>query len=419
VKTFSYVALEARGKQIHSDLTAGDLQEALRRIRDLGLFPIKVKERRAAAPAAAGVRVRLRPPRIRSIRPKALLSVTRQLATLVQAGLPLLRGLRLLEEQETGRNLRVVLRGLAEAVENGSTFSEALGQYPGVFNRMYVNLVKAGEIGGVLDGVLLRLADFLERSQRVKGKVAAAMFYPAAVLTVATLILGAMMIFVVPRFREVFSDLLGAEAQMPVFTQWVLGLSTALAGHFLWFLAGTAIVFLALSGIVATRRGRRWFDRGRLSVPVLGTVVRKAAIARFSRTLGTLLNSGVPILQALSIVRETSGNTVVAEAVDRIHAAVKDGEGIARPMKTTRVFPATVIGMIDVGEQTGALPDMLTKVADVYDNEVDNAVTAATSLLEPLMIVLLALLVGSIVIALFLPLIDIITGMTSPAPSQP
>jgi len=325
----------------------------------------------------------------------------------------LLRGLRVLEKQEKNATLKGIIGQLAASIEGGSTFSEGLAQHPKVFNRLYVNMVKAGELGGVLEVVLRRLAEFMEKAQKIKGKVIAAMFYPIAVMTVAVVILAVLMIWVVPKFKDIFKDMLPGE-QLPGFTRFILGISDAIAHHFILTFIGAVICFIGLQMFIRTRVGRRLFDKFKLNVPVIGPVLTKVAIARFSRTLGTLVSSGVPILQALTIVKETSGNVVVGNAVAAVHESVKEGETITAPLEASNVFPPMVISMVDVGEQTGALPEMLMKIADTYDDEVDNAVSAMTSLLEPIMIVFLAVIVGSIVIALFLPLIKLMEGIGEP-----
>jgi type IV pilus assembly protein PilC len=273
-------------------------------------------------------------------------------------------------------------------------------------------MVKAGELGGVLEVVLSRLADFMEKAQKIKGKVIAALFYPVAVMCVATGILTVLMTWVVPKFKEIFKDMMGGRG-LPGFTQFVLGVSDMISQHFIISVSclGSFIVLLNLA--LRTKGGRRLFDRFKLSVPVVGEVIRKVAISRFTRTLGTLVSSGVPILQALTIVKETSGNVIIGAAVHSVHESVKEGDTITAPLEAARVFPPMVISMVDVGEQTGALPEMLMRIADNYDEEVDNAVAAMTSLLEPIMIVFLAVVVGSIVVALFLPLIALMGGMDS------
>ena len=312
-----------------------------------------------------------------------------------------------IERQEKNPVLRGIIGELATAIEGGSTFSEALAQHPKVFNRLFINMVKAGELGGVLEVVLNRLSEFMEKAQKIKGKVIAAMFYPVAVMTVATAILAVLMIFVVPNFQKIFADMLEGEP-LPAFTQFVLGISNAIAHHAIEVAVGIIAFFILIKLFLRTKFGRRLFDRIQMSFPLIGPVLSKVAISRFTRTLGTLVSSGVPILQALTIVKETSGNIIVGEAVVMVHESVKEGETITAPLEASNVFPPMVISMVDVGEQTGALPEMLMKIADNYDEEVDNAVSAMTSLLEPIMIVFLAVVVGSIVIALFLPLITLI-----------
>ena len=320
----------------------------------------------------------------------------------------------MLERQEKNLTLKGVIADLALAIEGGSTFSEGLAQHPKVFNRLYVNMVKAGELGGVLEVVLNRLSEFMEKAQKIRGKVKAAMFYPCAVMFVAVTILTILMVFVIPKFELVFKDMLEGQS-LPAFTDFVLSVSRAIAGHFVVALISIVSFFIALKLFTRTRFGRRLFDRLKLNFPILGPVISKVAISRFTRTLGTLVSSGVPILQALTIVKETSGNVIVGEAVSAVHESVKEGETITAPLEASNVFPPMVVSMVDVGEQTGALPEMLMKIADNYDDEVDNAVSAMTSLLEPVMIVFLAVVVGSIVIALFLPLISLIDQLGDPS----
>jgi type IV pilus assembly protein PilC len=270
-------------------------------------------------------------------------------------------------------------------------------------------MVKAGEMGGVLEVVLKRLSEFMEKAEKIKGKVIAAMFYPVAVMIVAVAIMGVLMVLVIPKFKEIFQGALGNGSELPQFTQIVMGISDLIKDHFFWTLGGVVAFFVVLNLVIRTKIGRRLFDKFKLVVPAIGPVVSKVAIARFTRTLGTLVSSGVPILQALTIVRETAGNVIVGNAVAAVHESVKEGETITAPLEASGIFPPMVISMVDVGEQTGALPEMLMKIADNYDEEVDNAVSAMTSLLEPIMIVFLAVVVGSIVIAMFLPLIQLMS----------
>ena len=431
---FNYVAMDSRGKETKGTLDVGSQNEAISRLKEMGYFPTKVieadktkdksdkKSKAGGADAkgkkkGGGINLNIRIPGLGGrVKPKVLTTFTRQLATLVDAGLPLLRGLRVLERQEKNVTLKSILNDLAQAIEGGSTFSEGLAQHPKVFNRLFVNMVKAGELGGVLEVVLNRLSEFMEKAQKIRGKVKAAMFYPCAVMFVAVTILTVLMVFVIPKFEAVFKDMLEGRG-LPAFTQFVLSISRAIAGHFVISLISVVAFFVGLKLFTRTKFGRRLFDRLKMNIPVFGPVISKVAISRFTRTLGTLVSSGVPILQALTIVKETSGNIIVADAVSSVHEAVKEGETITAPLEASNVFPPMVISMVDVGEQTGALPEMLMKIADTFDDEVDNAVSAMTSLLEPIMIVFLAVIVGSIVIALFLPLISLIDNLGNPSDS--
>lgn len=426
---FNYVALDARGKETKGVIEVTSQNEAIGRVKEMGLFPTKIveadkvqekstdKKGKAAksAPKAGGkkggaMNINIKIPFLGGgVKPKVLTTFTRQLATLVDAGLPLLRGLRVLEKQERNATLKGILGELATSIESGSTFSEALAQHPKVFNRLFVNMVKAGELGGVLEVVLKRLAEFSEKAQKIKGKVKAALFYPIAVLVVAVGILTLLMVFVVPKFKEVFG---GMGVKLPGFTVFVLACSEIIKDHILATM-GVMVVFVILFMLfIKTKFGRYAWDKFQLKMPALGPVISKVAIARFTRTLGTLVSSGVPILQALMIVKETAGNVVLSRAVGSVHESVKEGETITAPLEASGVFPPMVVSMVDVGEQTGAMPEMLLKISDNYDEEVDNAVAAMTSLLEPIMIVFLAVVVGSIVIAMFLPLIAMITNLS-------
>ena len=424
---FNYVAMDQRGKETKGTLDVANQNEAITRLKEMGYFPTKVTEAekpkadkkgksgKASSGGGKGLKknLNIRIPGLGTgVKTKSLTTFTRQLATLVDAGLPLLRGLRVLEKQERNATLKRIVGELAESIEGGSTFSEALAQHPKVFNRLFVNMVKAGELGGVLEVVLNRLSEFMEKAQKIKGKVIAAMFYPAAVMFVAVAILIILMVFVVPKFKQIFQDMLEGK-QLPAFTNLVLGISEVIANNFLASMGVLVGLFIIFKLFIRTKFGRKLFDRVKLHFPVLGPVISKVAIARFTRTLGTLISSGVPILQALNIVKETSGNVIISDAVANVHESVKEGETITQPLEASRVFPPMVISMVDVGEQTGALPEMLMKIADNYEDEVDNAVSAMTSLLEPIMIVFLAVIVGSIVIALFLPLISLIDQLGS------
>ena len=428
---FNYIALDKGGKETKGTIEAASQNEAIGRVKDMSLFPTKIieaekeaaggaggkKAAKAAKPAAkaagkkgGAMNINITIPGLGGkVKPKVLTTFTRQLATLVDAGLPLLRGLRVLEKQERNVVLKKILGELAVSIEGGSTFSEALAQHPKTFNKLFVNMVKAGELGGVLEVVLKRLAEFSEKAQKIKGKVKAAMFYPVAVLIVAVGIMILLMVFVVPKFKEVFA---GMNMKLPAFTELVLGISELIKDNILGTMGAMAGVVVLFMLAVRTKVGRHAWDKFKLKMPAIGPVISKVAIARFTRTLGTLVSSGVPILQALNIVKETAGNVIIANAVVKIHESVKEGETITAPLEGSGVFPPMVVSMVDVGEQTGAMPEMLLRISDKYDEEVDNSVAAMTSLLEPIMIVFLAVIVGSIVIAMFLPLIAMISNMS-------
>ena len=422
---YTYVALDARGQESTGLMDAGSSNEVIGQLRQAGFFPTSVHEegkggRATATPAAVKA---VRAPRVRgqssftlfqrkTVKPKILMIFTRQLATLIDSGLPLLRSLTVLAKQERDQVLRNTTNKLAESVQSGSTFSDAMAQHPGIFNDLYVNMVKAGEVGGVLEVVLTRLAEFQEKAAKIRNKVKAAMVYPVIVMFMAVAIMAFLLVFIVPKFEAIFHDMLG-DKPLPTVTLFVIGVSKFVQTNYL-FLIGALIAMVAGYKFAnRTPKGRAALDRVRLRVPLFGDLLRKTAISRFSRTLGTLVTSGVPILQALNITRATSGNYVIANAISQVHDSVKEGESIVQPLEASGVFPPMVISMIDVGEETGQLPEMLLKVADVFDDEVDNSVAALTSMLEPIMIVFLAVVVGTIVIALFMPLISIISGLQS------
>jgi type IV pilus assembly protein PilC len=421
--SFTYIALDAQGQQVSDSIEAVSQAEAVNALRKRGLFPTSVKEQaQATATAIKGKKtpvkrggskeIKLNIPFLekKTIKGKTLMVFTRQLATLIDAGLPLLRGLTVLGKQEPDPVLKKTITQLAEAVQSGGTFSDGLAGHPRIFNKLYVNMVKAGELGGVLEVVLNRLAEFQEKAQKVKGKVKSAMMYPAIVMVIAVIIMGFLLVFIVPKFEQIFADMLGGKP-LPLLTQIVVGASRGIQNNIVWLVLGVVGIVVGLRYLVSTPKGAVLFDQFMLKAPLFGDLTRKNGISRFTRTLGTLVTSGVPILQALNITKETAGNAVISTAIAKIHDAVKEGESIVNPMEASGVFPAMVISMVDVGEETGQLPEMLLKVADLYDDEVDNAVAGLTSLMEPIMIVFLAVVVGSIVIALFLPLIGIISGM--------
>jgi len=419
---FSYIAIDKEGKQKEGTLEVGSQNEAISRIKEMGFYPTQVaevkdspeeakKRKKAKAAKKSGGGISLALPTVGT---KELCQFTRQLAVLIDAGLPLMRGMSTLSRSIPNPYFKGIINDIGETIGGGSTFSEALSKHPKIFDKLYVNMVKAGEIGGVLEIALNRLAEFQEKSESIKGKVKAAMFYPVAVMIVAVIIVGVLMTFVIPKFKAIFADMLGEGETLPGFTLMVLRISDIVKNNVFAVIGGAIAFFIVFKLIVGkTKFGRYVWDKFKLYMPALGPLVRKVAIARFSRTLGTLISSGVPILQALNIVKETAGNVHLTIAIEKVYDAVKEGETITKPLEGSGIFPPMVVSMIDIGEETGALPEMLVKVADVYEEEVDNAVAALTSLLEPVMIVFLAVIVGSIVIAMFLPLIKMMDKLGS------
>jgi type IV pilus assembly protein PilC len=422
---YNYVALDVRGQESTGLLEAATANEAIGQLRQAGYFPTSVYEETKSGPDGqvvhrrAAKMAKMAKPRAKTsivlfqrkkIKPKILMIFTRQLATLIDAGLPLLQSLNVLAKQERDSVLRNTINKVADGVQGGSTFSEALALHPRIFNSLYINMVKAGEVGGVLELVLTRLAEFQEKASKIKNKVLAAMVYPAIVMTMAFAIMGFLLVFIVPRFEAIFHDMLGNKP-LPAITQFVIGASRFMQAHWLVLVGALVAIVAGYKFANRTKPGKSVIDRVKLHLPLFGDLNRKTAISRFARTLGTLVTSGVPILQALNITRDTAGNLVIAKAISRVHDSVKEGESIVQPLEASRVFPPMVISMVDVGEETGKLPEMLLKIAEVFDDEVDNTVKGITAALEPIMIVFLALIVGTIVIALFTPLISIIQGL--------
>jgi type IV pilus assembly protein PilC len=335
--------------------------------------------------------------------------MTRQLATLIIAGLPLLRALELITKQERNPAFKAVLANIAESVSQGNNLSEALQSHPKVFDKLFVNMVRAGEAGGVLDKVLDRLAKFREKAERIQKKVKSAMVYPGVVMSVALIIVYILMVKVVPSFQKLLDS---QKTTMPPLTQFVVGISKFLTEF--WWATPFAVfgLYFGLKSWLGSEKGKATFDKMIFRLPKVGTFVQIVSVSRFARTFGTLMASGVPILQSITITRDTLDNVVIAQSLERVHDRVRDGEPLSIPLEQSGVFPQMVTSMIQVGEETGQLPEMLNRVADIYDEEVDNAVTALTSIIEPILIVFLAVVVGTIVLAMFLPLIALITKMT-------
>ncbi|MBO7483230.1 MAG: type II secretion system F family protein [Kiritimatiellae bacterium] len=440
--TFQYIAKDSAGNETRGQVEAGDRASAIAAVRAQGLLPTAIGEvksqpqqaqqpagkpqrgkKGAPSPAGGGakkkgglhsdINIKL-PSWLRGkVNTKTLTQFTRQLATLVNAGLPLMRGIEVLKRQMKDPQMKEALDGISETISSGGTFSEALTAYPKIFDNLYVNMVKAGEAGGVLEVVLGRLAEFAEKSEKIKNKVKGAMIYPAVVLCAAVGITGFLMVSVVPKFKDVFNDLMAGKP-LPAITEGVMAVSQWVQEHYMVALIAVAVVVVLKKIIGKTEKGAYLYDVLSLNMPVTGTLVQRTAVSRVTRTLGTLLSSGVPILQSLTIVRDTTGNRVVSNAIQNVHDAVKEGEGMTEPLSQCKVFPPMVTSMVEVGEETGALADMLTRVANTYDDEVDNAVAGMTAAIEPALIIVLAVIVGTIVVAMFMPMVQIIGNMSNP-----
>ena len=437
---FQYIAKDASGSEVRGQIEAGDRASAIAAVRAQGLFPTALGEVKAAAapapqpkssarkkapaPAKAKkssalnseIKLNIKLPAFLrgKVKTKVLTQFTRQLATLVNAGLPLMRGIEVLKRQMKDPQLKEALTGISDTIASGGTFSEALTQYPKIFDNLYVNMVKAGEAGGVLEVVLGRLAEFAEKAEKIKNKVKGAMIYPIVVLFAAIGITAFLLVAVIPKFKQVFNDMLGG-ARLPAITEWVIAASEWVQHNGLVIVVAVVTLIVLKKVIGHTAGGAYFFDQMSLKMPVTGTLVQRTAVSRVTRTLGTLLSSGVPILQSLVIVRDTTGNRVVSKAIQDVHDAVKEGEGMTIPLSQCPVFPPMVTSMVEVGEETGALADMLTRIANTYDDEVDNAVAGMTAAIEPALIIVLAVVVGTIVIAMFLPMIKIISSVSGGA----
>jgi len=414
--TYAYEAMNASGQEVKEEIDATSSEEAIAKIRGKGYFPTKVREKAAKkkvakkADTATGPTKKM-PFSIGGVPRKQLVGFTRQLSTLQDAGLPILRSLQILEQQQKPGLLKAIIGGVADEVEGGGTLSDAMSKYPKAFDKLYVNMIAAGEAGGVLDLILARLADFMEKAARLKKKVIGAMIYPAVVISIAVGIVSMIMIVVIPKFEDIFKDF---KLDLPTPTKILLGTSRWFANDYGWaYLLAAPFVIAGLIKLIKLSEGGRYgIDVVKLKVPILGAILSKTAIARFTRTLGTLISAGVPILDAINITKETSGNEVFARALVKVHDAIREGESMADPLRATKVCDAIVVNMIDVGEETGDLDKMLLKVADNYDSDVDVLVASLISILEPVMVVVLGVIVGFIVIALFMPMISLIQGIS-------
>ena len=434
--TYQYEALDASGKPKKGVVDASSSDDAIQQIRGQGFFPTSVREQKVkggdAADGEGGKRKKKRAGKAKKkgkkgdinisldifpIKTKKITQFTRQLSTLQDAGLPLLRSLQILESQQKPGKLKNILGAIVEDVESGSTLSDSMAKHPKAFDRLYSKMVNAGEIGGVIDLILQRLANFMEKAQRLRAKIKGAMIYPVVVIIIAVVIVTGIMYFVIPKFQDIFNDF---EVELPGLTLWLIDASAWVAGTsagqnipgWVVIVASPFLIFAFFKLIRKTNFGRASLDWLLLRIPVLGSLVEKTSVARFTRTLGTLISAGVPILEAINITRETSGNWVFERALTRVHDSIREGETFAEPLREAKVCDSLVVNMIDVGEETGDLDVMLMKVADNYDEEVDVAVQALLSLLEPMLVVVLGVVVGTIVLALFLPLVSMIESVS-------
>jgi type IV pilus assembly protein PilC len=408
---YKYTAIDRNGAQTSGKIEATNDEQARQKLMAKGLMVTTLANdagsakpaATSTAPAKGGFTFGAK------VSQNDVTIMTRQLATLIVAGLPLLRALELITKQERNPAFKAILANVADSVSQGNNLSEAMQAHPKVFDKLFVNMIRAGEAGGVLDKVLDRLAKFREKAERIQKKVKSALVYPGVVMSVAIIIVYILMVKVVPSFQKLLD---GQKTEMPPLTKLVIGISQLLTVY--WWATPILVfgVYFLLKQWLSSEKGKELFDRMIFRLPKVGTFVQIVSVSRFARTFGTLMASGVPILQSISITRDTLDNVVIAKSLERVHDRVRDGEPLSVPLEQSGVFPQMVTSMIQVGEETGQLPEMLNRVADIYDEEVDNAVTALTSIIEPVLIVFLAVVVGSIVLAMFLPLIALITKMT-------
>jgi len=413
--TYKFEAMDTSGGEVKDSIEASNEEEAQQKIRQMGYFvtrltEVATKKKKDKSKKAEGRRKKGKVMTIGGVSTKQLVTFTRQFSTLQDAGLPVLRSLKILEGQMKPGSLKNALIDVVDDVESGSTLSEAFGKHPKCFDRLYVNMVKAGEAGGALEVILRRLAEFKEKAQSLARRIKGAMVYPCVVIFVAVAILSFIMIFIIPKFEKIFEDF---RMKLPWITEMLIGVSRWFVRFWYVLPLFPVAIWLILKLIRLNRAGAYILDKIKLSLPVSGQIVEKTVVARTMRTLGTLIASGVPILEALAIVRETSMNVVFEEAYQRVYESIREGETIAQPLKESRLVDDMVVNMIDVGEETGDLDTMLNKIAEVYDEEVDVLVESLISLLEPLMIVILGFIVGTIVIALFMPLLALLEGLSN------
>jgi len=413
---FQYTALDAQGVEIKNEIEALSEKEAISKIRNMGYFPTKVRTRVGARRAGEKAAAKPKPRRGASgkVKAKLVTQFARQLSTLQDAGLPILRSLRILGEQQRTGTFKKVIGYVADDIEGGSTLSEAMSRFPKSYNRLFVNMVAAGEAGGVLDLILARLADFMEKAQKLKARVRGAMIYPAVVLSAAFGILMLLMWKVIPTFTETLTDM-AEGAKLPRITRVVMGISTWIAEQYGWavLISIPFIIVFLLRVVKKFRVGRLILDSIKLKLPIIGPLTSKISVTRWTRTLGTLIGAGVPILDAINVTRETAGNEVFANMLGNVHNSIRQGDTFAAPLRQSKTVDLIVSNMVGVGEETGDLDKMLLKVADNYDEQVDVMVGGLMSMLEPVIIIVLGSMVMTIVMSIFLPMVTIIQSLSS------
>ena len=411
---FTYTAADKDGHEMEGTIESTSESRARKELAAQGLTVSKMSEVVITEKKSFSAVSKKRPKALfgTGVKNENVTIFSRQLATLLKAGLPLLRSLEVIARQEKNPFFKAMIEDIADSVRTGNKFSEGLAQHPKVFDKLYINMARAGEVGGVLDVVLDRLSTFQEKALKTTNKVKSAMVYPVVIMTVAVVIVAILMIFVIPQFQKIFSEMLNGAA-MPALTQMIINISDFMRVNYIATIGIVVGAIVAFKLFMKTKAGIRCWDTAALKAPKIGDMVMKSTVARFTRTFGTLLASGVPILEALNITRGTINNSLISDALLRVHDRVRDGEPLAAPLDQQHIFPTIVTSMVEVGEETGQLSEMLMRIADNYDEEVDNSVGAITSVIEPIMIVFLAVVVGTIVIALFLPIIQIITKLTS------
>ncbi len=391
---YKWVGTSRKGKTLKGELEAANEKIARAQLKRRNLQIKKLK----AKPKDIFENVSFMQPKVTK---KDVVIFTRQFSTMIDAGLPLVQGLTILAEQTENKTFRAILKQITRDVEGGSSLGEALSKHPKIFDDLYVNLVSAGEVGGILDTILQRLAAYIEKAEKLKGQIKGAMTYPIVVMAIAILVIAVILVFVIPVFEDMFS---GMGAGLPVPTQIVVNMSRFIKGNIHYMIGGIIVFAFAFKKYRGSSTGKKQTDSVALKLPVFGPLLKKVAVARFTRTLGTMIGSGVPILDGLEIVAKTSGNVVLEEVIFDVRSSIAEGQTIADPLSETDIFPSMVVQMISVGEATGALDTMLTKIADFYDDEVDAAVAAMTSMLEPLLMVFLGGSIGGLVVAMYLPI---------------